>query len=114
MRPQNRLNKHRRYHMTQKKETQNAVMQVQALILTLRGGRVMLDSDLAASYGVSTAHLNQQVGRNRNRFPNDFCFQLTTQEWEEHQAAVRLQNATLNNRRVNESRKANVQAPFLR
>ena len=40
----------------------------------------MLDADLAAVYGVSTARLNQQVRRNRNRFPEDFAFLLTQQE----------------------------------
>ena len=40
----------------------------------------MLDADLAALYGVSTAHLNQAVKRNRKRFPRDFMFQLTAEE----------------------------------
>ncbi len=48
----------------------------------IRGHRVMLDSDLAALYGVSTKQLNQQVKRNRNRFPNDFAFKLTGKEVE--------------------------------
>ena len=47
--------------------------------------------DLAALYGVTVKRLNQQVTRNRDRFPNDFCFQLTVQEWR----SLRLQNATL-------------------
>jgi len=41
----------------------------------------MLDSDLAALYGVSTARLNQQGNRNLERFPNDFMFQLTNEEF---------------------------------
>ncbi|TAK47407.1 MAG: ORF6N domain-containing protein [Betaproteobacteria bacterium] len=45
-------------------------------ILTLRGLRVVLDADLATLYGVSTKRLNQQVRRNRERFPGDFVFQL--------------------------------------
>jgi hypothetical protein len=49
-------------------------------ILTFRGVRVMLDADLAAIYGVSTKRLNQQVKRNRSRFPDDFMFQLTAAE----------------------------------
>jgi hypothetical protein len=49
-------------------------------ILTIRGARVMLDSDLAAIYGVSTTRLNEQVKRNRGRFPDDFMFQLTAEE----------------------------------
>ena len=49
-------------------------------ILVLRGQRVLLDSDLAALYGVSTSRLNQQVRRNRKRFPADFIFKVTSQE----------------------------------
>jgi hypothetical protein len=46
----------------------------------IRGQRVMLDSDLAKLYGVPTFRLNEQVARNRKRFPIDFAFQLTRQE----------------------------------
>jgi hypothetical protein len=49
-------------------------------ILFIRGERVMLDSDLAALYTVETKVLNQAVKRNLNRFPTDFCFQLTEAE----------------------------------
>jgi hypothetical protein len=49
-------------------------------IVVLRGQRVMLDADLAALYGVTTKRLNEQVGRNLERFPSDFMFQLTNQE----------------------------------
>lgn len=49
-------------------------------IVTMRGTRVMLDADLAAIYGLSTKRLNQQVKRNRGRFPADFMFQLTAVE----------------------------------
>src|SRR5712691_8608308 len=52
-------------------------------ILLLRDQRVMLDRDLAALYGVPTRHLNQQVKRNRNRFPGEFMFQLTEREAED-------------------------------
>jgi ORF6N domain len=47
----------------------------------IRGHRVMLDSDLAAIYGVAAKRLNEQLKRNRPRFPNDFAFQLTVQEF---------------------------------
>jgi hypothetical protein len=53
---------------------------VQRLIHLVRGHRVMLDSDLAALYRVTTANLNKAVKRNRNRFPADFAFQLTSDE----------------------------------
>jgi len=50
-------------------------------ILVIRGQHVMLDSDLAELYGVPTRHLNEQVKRNRLRFPSDFMFQLSADEW---------------------------------
>ena len=49
-------------------------------ILVVRGRKVMLDKDLALLYGVSTMRLNEQVKRNRERFPEDFMFQLTKGE----------------------------------
>ena len=62
-----------------KYQAQEAV-RIESLILTVRGLRVMLDSDLAKIYGVSTKQLNQQFKRNRERFPNDFAFPLNNQE----------------------------------
>ncbi|MBL8002752.1 MAG: ORF6N domain-containing protein [Flavobacteriales bacterium] len=47
----------------------------------VRGQKVMLDADLAALYGVPTKALNQQVRRNQERFPVDFAFELTPDEW---------------------------------
>ncbi|MFZ1685634.1 MAG: ORF6N domain-containing protein [Candidatus Zixiibacteriota bacterium] len=49
-------------------------------ILMIRGQKVMLDSDLAALYGVSTKRLNEQVKRNSSRFPKDFMFRLSQAE----------------------------------
>ena len=49
-------------------------------IFEVRGKKVMLDSDLARLYGVSTKRLNEQVKRNRQRFPDDFMHHLTQQE----------------------------------
>jgi hypothetical protein len=49
-------------------------------ILTIRGQKVMLDADLARLYGVSTKRLNEQVRRNRDRFPDEFMFRLTAEE----------------------------------
>jgi len=54
--------------------------QIEQRILVIRGHRVMLDSDLSILYGVTTKRLNEQVKRNRHRFPEDFMFQLTSQE----------------------------------
>ena len=50
-------------------------------ILVLRGRRVLLDAELAVLYGVTTRRLNEQVRRNRKRFPDDFLFELTTEEF---------------------------------
>ena len=57
-----------------------AVRQIESMILTIRGQRVMLDADLAMIYGVETRVLNQAVRRNLDRFPEDFMFQLTPEE----------------------------------
>ena len=54
---------------------------VEGAIYLIRGQRVMLDSDLAAIYQVTTKRLNQQFTRNRKRFPRDFAVQLTVQEF---------------------------------
>jgi phage regulator Rha-like protein len=57
------------------------IERVESAIHLIRGQRVMLDSDLAQIYEVSTKQLNQQLKRNRNRFPEDFAFQLTANEF---------------------------------
>src|SRR4051812_7879341 len=60
----------------------NSVQKINQRIFLVRGYRVMLDSDLAALYGVATKTLNRAVYRNKVRFPNDFMFQLTQNEEE--------------------------------
>ena len=60
-------------------------------IFTVRGKRVIIDFELAELYGVPTKRLNQQVRRNPERFPEDFAFLLSGEEWE----SLRLQFATL-------------------
>ncbi len=59
-------------------------------IYQFRNQKVMIDTDLSELYQVETKRLNEQVKRNINRFPSDFMFQLTTEEWED----LRSQNAT--------------------
>jgi len=54
--------------------------QIEQRILLIRGQRVMLDADLSGLYGTTTKRLNEQVKRNRGRFPEDFMFQLTKKE----------------------------------
>lgn len=55
---------------------------IQDIIYDIRGVKVMLDYDLAAIYGVETRTLNQAVKRNIERFPPDFMFRLTEEEWD--------------------------------
>ncbi len=57
------------------------LIQIQNLIYEIRGQKVMLDSDLATLYQVQTKVLNQAVKRNLKRFPSDFMFQLTKEEF---------------------------------
>jgi ORF6N domain len=51
-------------------------------IFTVRHHKVIVDSDLAALYSVTTKRLNEQMRRNQDRFPEDFAFQLSAEEWE--------------------------------
>ncbi|MEA1948552.1 MAG: ORF6N domain-containing protein [Thermodesulfobacteriota bacterium] len=53
---------------------------IEKTILLIRGQKVIIDADLAELYGVTTKRLNEQARRNRSRFPEDFIFQLTTEE----------------------------------
>lgn len=63
---------------------------IEKMIYTVRGIQVILDQDLAKLYGVSTKRLNEQVKRNISRFPEDFMFQLTSEEFK----ILKSQNAT--------------------
>lgn len=65
---------------------------VENLIYEIRGMQVMLDSDVAFFFNVETKKLNQQVKRNQNRFPNDFCFKLNSKEFK----SLKSQNVTSN------------------
>jgi hypothetical protein len=67
------------------------IQRIEALICIIRSQKVMLDSDLAALYGVETRVLKQAVRRNRNRFPSDFMFELTNEE----NRSLRSQNVIL-------------------
>jgi len=68
-----------------KKISSSALIPIERIenrILLIRGEKVMLDKDLAEMYGVPTKRLNEQIKRNRERFPGDFMFQLTRMEAE--------------------------------
>lgn len=86
--------------------------EVENSIFTIRGVQVMLDSDLARFYGIETKFLNRAVKRNSNRFPEDFMFQLTKEEYEslrsqivilDSETSSRFQLGTLN-KETNSSR----------
>lgn len=66
------------------------------LVAAIRGEKVLLDADLAELYGVGTKVLNQAVKRNLDRFPADFMFQLTSEEWEH----IRSQSVTASRRNI--------------
>lgn len=59
-----------------------------SMVLAIRGEKVLLDTDLADLYGVATKVLNQAVKRNLDRFPVDFMFQLTPEEWERMRSQI--------------------------
>ena len=65
---------------------------IENLIYNVRGQQVMLDCDLAMLYGVETKRLNESMKRNKIRFPLNFCFQLTDEEY----VNLRSQNSTSN------------------
>jgi hypothetical protein len=66
--------------MSEDKQSVIPVERIERSILLIRGEKIMLDADLAVLYGVTTKRLNEQVKRNRSRFPEDFMFQLTEKE----------------------------------
>jgi phage regulator Rha-like protein len=90
------------------------IKSIQNRIYEIRGERVMLDKDLAALYETETKAVNLAVKRNIKRFPKDFMFQLTSEEFEairfqfetleKNQKSLRLQNATLKSGRGQHSK----------
>jgi hypothetical protein len=77
------------------------------LVFLIRGEKVLLDTDLADLYGVEARVLNQSVARNRNRFPDDFMFQLTAVEW----TALRSQIVTTSASKVGKSSQTVTSSP---
>jgi hypothetical protein len=73
------------------KQSLPITVEIVSRIIVVRGRRVLLDSELAALYGVTTKRLNEQARRNVTRFPDDFAFQLSDDE----SSALRSQFATL-------------------
>lgn len=85
---------------------------VAPLVCNVRGEKVLLDADLAALYGVGTKALNQAVSRNRSRFPEDFMFRLTAEEWRRLRSKITISNNALEHERsqtVTASRQRNTE-----
>ncbi|MBU0502679.1 MAG: ORF6N domain-containing protein [bacterium] len=68
------------------------VERIENRIFLIRGQKVMLDQDLAELYGVKTFNLNKAVKRNHDRFPNDFMFQLTKEEFKNLKFQIGVSN----------------------
>jgi hypothetical protein len=79
--------------------TPAAPTRIEGRIRHLRGQKVMLDSDLAELYGVTSSALVQAVKRNRDRFPDDFMFQLDVMEWDALRSQSVISNAIRGGRR---------------
>lgn len=79
---------------------------IESLIRTIRGQKVMVDFDLSMLYGVQNKRLNEQVKRNKERFPDDFMFQLTQEEW----SILRSQIATA--KQLEHEKNSNLKSQF--
>ena len=66
------------------------IERIASRIYLIRGLKVMLDSDLAELYGVTTGRLNEQVSRNQDRFPEDFMFRLTQEEYDSLRSQIAI------------------------
>ena len=75
------------------------VERIASRIYLIRGEKVILDSDLAELYGVATSRLNEQFKRNRDRFPPDFAFQLSKDEFDSLMSQIAISNAGRGGRR---------------
>lgn len=82
--------------------------EIKKLIYTIRGKQVMLDSDVAMLYHYETKNVNKAMKRNIERFPEDFCFQLTNDEFKN----LRFQNGTLN-KKVNNGKVTRKYLPYV-
>lgn len=70
-----------------------AVELIQDQIFSVKGQQVILDTELAALYGVETGALNRAVSRNKDRFPDDFCFRLKKREWEDLKCQIGISSS---------------------
>ena len=93
------------------------IKSIQNSIYEIRGDRVMLDFDLSALYEVPTKALNQAVKRNIKRFPEDFMFRLTSEEWNNmrSQSVTASDNTTVMGSQsvtASQSKRNNTQTPY--
>ena len=86
--------------MPQKSKSPVPIKQIDALIRTVRGARVILDRDLAKIYGVPTFRFNEAIKRNRHRFPADFMFQLTRSEFDSLTSQIAMSKPRRGGRRT--------------
>jgi hypothetical protein len=86
--------------MAKKSESPVSVEQIDGMIRTIRGVRVMLDRDLAEIYGVPTFRFNEAIKRNRHRFPADFMFQLTREEFDSLRSQIAMSKTGSGGRRT--------------
>jgi hypothetical protein len=77
-----------------------APVEIDSLIITVRGYRVILDADLARIYAVPTKRLNEQVKRNANRFPPEFVLRLTNEEFSDLRSRMAISNAPGNRSQI--------------
>jgi ORF6N domain len=73
-----------------KKKICAPIEQIDRMIRTIRGVRVILDRDLAKIYGVATFRFNEAIKRNRHRFPKDFMFQLSCPEFDSLRSQIAM------------------------
>ncbi len=85
--------------MAKRSESIIPIERIKEAIFVVRGHKVMVDSDLARLYGVTTKRLNEQVNRNVERFPEDFMFQLTEVEAESLRSQIATSNVGRGGRR---------------
>jgi hypothetical protein len=82
------------------KQMSSKLEQISSLIRTIRGQKIILDSNLARIFGVPTFRFNEAVKRNLNRFPDDFMFQLTREEHESLTSQIAISKAGRGGRRT--------------
>jgi hypothetical protein len=86
--------------MPKKSKSPVAIEQIDAMIHTIRGVRVMLDRDLAKIYGVPTFRFNEAIKRNQHRFPTDFMFQLSEAEFDSLRSQIAMSKTGRGGRRT--------------